>query len=399
MKPNIFQKILGVDETILDSCSKPERSRLTLIGTLVLIPVVTASIAALLVARYMTDNFLVRLLIALIWGATIFIVDRGVTIAALRSEGTSVATITRWILGIFMGFLISTLMLTVLFEDRINRELQADNTKRKQDIEQLYQTKLEEAEAKRDRFQKELDEAEHALNVEVDGTGGSRVKNFGPAARRKAETRDRKQRELLKAEEEYQATFNELNALKAQEMSSIKEYHESAGLLTRIETLGTICAKSFWAMLVRIVFAVVFVLIELMGLIIASSNTSGGVNEYYELITGESKKQLKINEMRCEFETEIEQIRLQGDADKRIMRLEAMTTAAKFETQLERLRNTCDSLTKAAELYHEAIDRTSEIPDDDVRSGIVKKIQELYDRYLHSTGLTRTAMPSLSATL
>ena len=293
MKTNIFQKILGVDETILDSCSKPERSRLTLIGTLVLIPVVIATIVASLVARYMTDNTLVRLLIALLCGATLFIVERRWTIAALRSKGTSVANITRWIFGIIMGFLISTLMLTVLFEDRINNELQADNAVAKQRIEQQYQMKLEEALAKRDIFQKEYDEAEHALNVEVDGTGGSRVKNFGPVARRKAETRDRKKEELMKAEEEYQATFNELNALKAQEISNLEKHIESAGLLTRIKILGTICANSLGAMVVGIVLAMVFALIELMVLIISSSNASGDINKYYEIITDESKKQLK----------------------------------------------------------------------------------------------------------
>lgn len=144
----------GVDKRLLRMCQS-DWSKKAGIGGTILGTAVLALLSGTYAAYTVSGNFFGAIFIGLVWGLFIFNLDRYL-VNSMYSDGTSKITAQEWksasprlIIAIFIGIVISTPVEMLMFNGRIQKEIQKEN-RLSQNEETVYATNSELLQLKND---------------------------------------------------------------------------------------------------------------------------------------------------------------------------------------------------------------------------------------------------------
>ena len=151
---NEFLACAGVDKPLLRMCQS-DWSKKAGIGGTILGTAVLALLSGTYAAYTVSGNIWGAILIGLVWGLFIFNLDRYL-VNSMYSDGTSKITAQEWksasprlIIAIFIGIVISTPVEMLMFNGRIQEEIQKEN-RLSQNEETVYATNSELLQLKND---------------------------------------------------------------------------------------------------------------------------------------------------------------------------------------------------------------------------------------------------------
>ena len=274
----------GLDKEVLARCSSHEINSYMGITIAVLIPLITGSIAAFLVADYFTNNMVAKVFIVLAWMVVVWMVER-IILHSLIPGKMGWLGWSRVALAVFIGIVVSTMMSLILFKDRINMELLDMQTRECIAVEEEYRQREAELSAEVERLQLRYESLQDELNKETQGISGSGHYGSGPAAARLAESMESTLAERNDKKLEIETKLRQLEKVKAVKLDKINEKYQNAGLTTSLETLNRL-SRNLNILLPRLVIATLLILLETIPLL----SVCGKKNPEYFLIADQMQE-------------------------------------------------------------------------------------------------------------
>ena len=259
----------GSSIEILKRCPS-EANKYIGIGATIFFTGLLAAVSAAYALNTVFDNLAVSIIFGLLWGATIFNLDRYIVSSMKKNNNRwkeFLMAIPRLILAILIAVVISKPLELKIFESEIAAELilmEQKVFKEQEDLlanrfasgkvvldQQINRLKQEVAEKTRQR-----DELAAIAQQEADGTGGSMRRNLGPIYRAKKVDADRADEELIELTKKNQALVDrhrqELTGIDASIAAEINAMGRQrlSGMAARIDALSSLTKKSeaiYWA--------------------------------------------------------------------------------------------------------------------------------------------------------
>ena len=259
----------GADLQTLEQCPS-EKSKYIGIGGTVFFTGLLAALAAGYALFTVFDNYLISIVLGLVWGAMIFNLDRFIVSSMRKEERIGrelLSALPRILLAIIISIVIAKPLELKIFAKEIEPELVVME-------QQVYAS--QEAEAKL-RFEPAIDllkkdignlhqeiesktsyrnELIKITQQEADGTGGSKIKNLGPIYKAKKADADKAEKELAELAVTNQQKITELEkqlhqteSLMGQAVTSLT-HTKLDGPAARMEALSRLTAASsamWWA--------------------------------------------------------------------------------------------------------------------------------------------------------
>ena len=287
-----LHRLIGADEKTLEMCSSAEKTKFSLLASLVLVPIVTAILAAVFAARYFTDSPLVIAAICVVWGLVMFVIERAM-LASLRPGKMNFAAWFRVIVAVAMSAIVSELLMLALFRTDINSVMARKHAEEARTVLDAGDIRIKALKDELATKKAALDAKEKTYIDEIDGRTGSGKKGFGPSAKAK-----------LVALEKEQAEYAELKAQLETEIESEKTRRENTvsatvaaqqcGLLESIATLNEMKEERPIIGIILWVLRAFLLGIELMPLVIRVSFSG---QQYFDLVDIEDEISVKAGRM------------------------------------------------------------------------------------------------------
>lgn len=219
-----------------------------------------------------------------IWGLIIFNIDRFIVASTGKGDGTEAITwdeikgaIPRIIMGIIIAITISKPVEIRMFKTEIDVKLhemqQKEYTKQNKLAIKNHQPAIDEIQARIDGVNKELEKKQEEFNrsviifnSEMDESGGTGNRGYGPIAKKKEENKNRIFKELEELRSESKIIIGQLeeerleasNKLKLEKSKSQESANSLNGLLERIKIAHEIAGTS-----ITVFITLLFMAIEL----------------------------------------------------------------------------------------------------------------------------------------
>lgn len=396
----------GVNKRILRQC-RTDYAKYAGIGGTILFTALMAMLSGGYAIYTVFDSTIVAICFGIFWGLLIFNLDRFM-VNTMYSDGTHKITLDefkggfpRLILAIFLGIVISAPIELRIFDDKIQSQLLIDQGNVSDDVKEanktLYNERTRLTELRRTyedklvelrsgkvngyssriaEMQKSLKEIENKLYEETNGTGITKKRGYGPAAKMLEEQKQRIERDLneLKVQERIENENNKeyLNREVTNTQSYIEDidrqlkevlakiaHNENEktkatdalnGFTARLKAMSEITNYSkdpmlYWA---RMMIMLLFVAIEIIPTLFKMMMTSG---PYDDLLRSEMHKarvmsDKRISDLNDEINTEImistekNKNRLEAEiaANKEVMSRIAEVQSELLNTAIEKWR-------------------------------------------------------------
>ena len=329
--------LIGADEKTLEMCSSAEKTKFALLGSLILVPIVTASLAAIFAARYFTSNVLVITGVTLVWALVMFVIERAM-LASLRPGKMNFAAWFRVLVAVAMSAIVSELLMLALFRTDISAVMARKHAEE-------TRTVLDAGDDRIMRLKEELAMRKEALNAkekqyidEIDGRTGSGIKGFGPSAKAKQEALAKEQAEfdVFKAQVEEKITSEEI---RREQSVAETVAAQQCGLLESIATLNEMKEERPVIGIILWVLRAFLLGIELMPLVIRVSFSG---QQYFDLVDIEDEisikagrslidKKLELKKLQDEYAIESEKLSVNNALDQ--LKLKKVGEKAVMESQ------------------------------------------------------------------
>ena len=394
----------GVNKRILRQCPT-DYAKYAGIGGTILFTALMAMLSGAYALYAVFDNQTAAVLFGIFWGMLIFNLDRFM-VNTMYSDGKHTISkdeflggLPRIILAIFLGIVISTPLEIRIFSDKIQSQLLIDQGRVSDDVkeahEALYAREKELLEQKSSQEaklaelnsgnatgisgqiadkEKELSDAEDNLYNETNGTGITKKRGYGPAAKQlqdkvdrlKVELKDLRERELMEKAnnqvyiqsqiKEVEREINDLNRNLSDIRSQITKIEKERnaaqdaldGFTAQIQALNSITGYGsdlFWA---RLCITLLFVSIEVIPTLFKMMIASG---PYDDLLRSEMHKarvmsDKRISDINDEINTEImisteknkNKLEAEVAANKELLNQIALAQAELLSTAIEEWR-------------------------------------------------------------
>ncbi len=240
------------------------------IGATIFFTGLLAAVSAAYALNTVFNSLVVSILFGLLWGATIFNLDRYIVSSMKKNDNRwkeFLMAVPRLILAILIAVVISKPLELKIFESEIAAELVLMEQKVFKEQEDLLVNRFESGKVQLDQQinglkqeiaekTKQRDALAAIAQQEADGTGGSMRRNLGPIYRAKKADADRANEELNELVQKNQALIDQYYREKAEidatidtEISAMGRQRLS-GMAARIDALSNLTKKSeaiYWA--------------------------------------------------------------------------------------------------------------------------------------------------------
>lgn len=318
---NIFHFAAGVAPEVIDLCSPAEKNKYTLLGSLIYIPLVTGMLAVLFASLYHTHNALAIAFICLVWGGVVFTIERSL-IASLRPGTFSMAVVFRVILAFAMSMIISELLILFIFNGDIEARIRQRHDSEVLALRAEGDARIAELNQQIALAQERVNQADHDLLLETNGTGGSRHYGKGPAYDVALARRDRLQQELDADRARLQAQIETTQRETEQVVSETRD-RQGLGLLDALATLHEMAGERGIIFYIILIAHLFFLMVELMPLVIKLSFKG---TQYYDILDAMDRVrtdyELKKHELA--IANQMLQLKLQQAADQSILSAEIL---------------------------------------------------------------------------
>lgn len=281
----------GFDIPTAQLCTSSEINKMTMIGISISIPPVIGLFSYTYALNFVFDNIFFAVLSGIILSLIIFFIDRSI-IAFGKPNQLTAGVYGRFLLALVIGLLLSEPVVLKIFEDSINEELVTKQITNTENIVTDYDQRIEEIEQKLLAKQDRLDYLQDEYTSEMDGTGGSGIRNQGPIYKKKyADYLDYKKR-FDQNKIELKKQISELKSAKAERIRVVNDNH-AMGLIGRMRALSLLGDREPVVAWTTWLLRFFFVLIELIPVFIKISPSSDKIL-YYQLVDQNDEERLEV---------------------------------------------------------------------------------------------------------
>ena len=292
---NIFQSALiwlsGRDIETVRRCTSAEVNKIQMIGTLVLLPVISALVCASLGIYATSENIFYAVVGSIAWATIVLILDR--SIVGYGRKANFFIVFTRVSLAFSSALIMVFLLEVFLLQDVIQEQQTQELTEQVHQASRKYEKQISELRNDLKKAKTVVDEKEKDYLQELDGRGGSNERGLGPIALQKEEAYEQELERYnqLKAETDMLIAQLEVKQKKAVEQI---EGSFATGFFGMLESLFNIESPMLhFALWVLRIF---LLLIDLMPILIKLT-TSGDIKLYFQILDLVDNNQLKINQL------------------------------------------------------------------------------------------------------
>lgn len=327
-----FIRFAGHSPQTVEATTPSEKSRIVTMGLVLFIPVLMGGVSGGYAATFLSSSPWAWTF-GIIWAVVVYLIDRA--IISINNGGFWVY-LTRFVMAIVIGLVISFPFKIRIFEDVI-AEQQFEQTQLKStNIENRYQKKINQKQNRLDAEKAQLNHLYDDFKVEMDGSGGTGNRGYGTIA-------TRKEQEYLAAKAAYtkdSANFALEKSLITMEMQNELTQMtdvESNGLIGKYKALGKVAAKEPFVNTVSYLLWFFFTLLELIPLLVKIMNSKGLYNRVVET----------EDEARMVANQNIYELRIQAESIAAAVPNENKINQAKLQIAQEKV----DAETTMAKMY------------------------------------------------
>jgi len=233
----------------------------SIIGTLLLIVGIYATLAWTFFFQTVSQNPLIPIIAGIFMGFYIVSFDRAL-IASMASGNSNIFSLGfRLILATLLGFFLAQPMILKFYQNDIEREAQIlvdkKNSERKTELENLYKFEIEQLNAKKQEYQAELNEkkniwleAESDFKGEMDGSAGTGKWGYNKVSIAKENVKNNHRDEYNSSRKDLEPKINsvqneidEINSKISNDFEEFKESNNEFGTLVQAEALESLLTK------------------------------------------------------------------------------------------------------------------------------------------------------------
>lgn len=374
----------GVDGATIAQCSSAEKSKYSILGTLVYIPLVTGTVAMAFACSYYTHNPYLVSVICLVWGGVVFVIERAL-IAGLRPHTWSWAVPVRIILAVAMSCIITELLMIFFFKTDIYAHIAEKNSAQTETLFASGDARVEVLKADLAQRKQLLDEKEKAYLDEIDGRNGTGIHGYGPSAKAKELALSQERAYYEDAKRRLDEEITEAARRRDESVAELTA-GQTPGLLQSIIALYELGDKErnvAWALWIVHLF---FLCVELMPLFIKLSYSG---TQYYDVMDLTDNQ--KLDALRATMDETQEMMRLASQCEIAQQEAAIKNKMARIQFQQE----SDMALIEARVLYNtarqlEELELQSQLSE--ARAAILKdELENLFQRFLHARTAGQTA--------
>ena len=205
--------LAGFKKSIIQQC-KVDEYHVTIIGLLLLLVGVYATVAWTFFFQTVTDNMVVAVFGGLFMGAFIVSFDRALIASLATGKANALSLGFRLMLALLLGIFLSQPMILKFYEPEINREaeilMDQKILERKAELQNIYESELTTLEDQRVAMSDQLQgkqelliTAEEDFKTEMDGSGGTGRWGYNTVAQQKEKVLVRHQKEYDEMRADY----------------------------------------------------------------------------------------------------------------------------------------------------------------------------------------------------
>lgn len=301
----------GFDHQTATQCTSSEIRKMTIAGSMVFIPAFLALFSYTYGFYFIFGNPYAAIACGIVSASVLFIIDRSI-MAYGRPGRISLGLIGRLLLAVTIGFLLAEPLILKVFEDSIQEQQFSKLSTLRETTSEPYDSSIAALENDLSNDQKRLITLQQAYTSEMDGTGGSGIRNQGPIFQQKYQDYQDYKRMYTQKELSIAEQISDIRIQKSKALDVVA-YNNADGLIGRMRALSILGEKEpivhFTTWLLRLFFT----LIELLPVLIKIS-PSGDRGLYYKLVDMNDAEKEKIFEMsskeRLDFKQQEEKLRL-----------------------------------------------------------------------------------------
>jgi hypothetical protein len=290
----IFIWLAGYDSNTANNCTSSEIRKITIMGTMVLLPGLIGLFSYGYGFYFIFKNLQSAIIGGMLSSIVLILIDRGI-MAYGRPGHFSFGMFGRVCLAVTVGILLAEPLILKIFEDSIEEQQYVELKHQKEAISIPYQSQIKALNADLKIDEGRINALQTAYTGEADGTLGTGNRNQGPIY-------EMKKQDYLKAKADYDAkaikyasNINHINADKDAE-NNMLEQKKADGLIGRMRALSVLGEKEpivKWATWLLRFF---FCMVELLPLLIKISPT-GDRGLYHGLVDIADKEREEVYTM------------------------------------------------------------------------------------------------------
>lgn len=364
----------GFDNQTATQCTSSEIRKMTIAGSMVFIPAFLALFSYSYGFYFIFHNTNAAILGGIASAIVLFVIDRSI-MAYGRPGRISLGLLGRILLAVTVGFLLAEPLILKIFEDSIQEQQFSELSTAKESAATPYDARIKALQDELGVDQKRLYELQQAYTAEMDGSGGSMIRNQGPIYEQKYKDYQEYQQLYAANQANTAAKIAEIQNQKSEALAMI-EHNNADGLIGRMRALSSLGEKEPIVHWTTWLLRIFFTLVECLPLLIKIS-PAGDRGLYYKLVDMNDVEKEQIFEMsskeRLEFKQQEEKLRL----------TQAFAELSHKETQIIAGNKEKDSIylmAKAQELTEKKIDFVGRAIKHIKDEGLLKEVLARFDQ-------------------
>lgn len=364
----------GFDNQTAAQCTSSEIRKMTIAASMVFIPAFLALFSYGYGFYFIFHNATSAILGGIVSAIVLFVIDRSI-MAYGRPGSFSLGLLGRIMLAVTVGFLLAEPLILKIFEDSIQEQQFSELSNAKESASAPYDSRIKVLQDELAVDQQRLYKLQQAYTAEMDGTGGSMIRNQGPIYEQKYQDYQEYQKLYASNQNVTAAKIAEVQKQKTAALDMV-EHNNADGLIGRMRALSSLGEKEPIVHWTTWLLRIFFTLIELLPLLIKIS-PAGDRGLYYKLVDMNDVEKEQIFEMsskeRLEFKQQEEKLRL----------TQAFAELCHKETQIIAGNKEKDSIylmAKAQELTEKKIDFVGRAIKHIKEEGLLKEVLARFDQ-------------------
>ena len=274
----------GYDQETVKQCGSGEINRMTIFGTMILIPAFVGMFSLGYAFYLIFKNQLIAVIAGITWSIIVLFIDRAI-VGYSRSK-FNLGTLGRVLLGFIIGLFVSEPLLLAFFSDAIQRSEFQNVVLKENQLNKIYDSKVAKLENHLNSLREYNRKAQAKYQNELDGTGGSKVHGNGVIYKRLHADYLSDSSYLSSQVHKVNGVIADINKERLSAINAMKADHsETKGLLTKVIALNRLANQkgNMGVYIVVWVTRLFFLLIELIPILMKITPT-GYKGMYHEFI-------------------------------------------------------------------------------------------------------------------
>lgn len=379
---SLFVWLGGFDPKTAEKCTSSEIKKITIAGSLVLIPPLVGVFSYGYAVFIISKNIIVGAVGGVLFAFVLLLIDRSI-MAYGRPGHFSFGMLGRVLLAITMGFIIAEPILLKVFEDSISERRFNKVDQAQQAVSGGYDKRIYDVQAGLDRQEARLYELQEAYTKEMDGTGGSGVVNQGPLYQKKLSDYKAYQSNFVKSQKDAADRIQQIEQERNARFETI-EKAEANGLIGRLRLLQQLGEEEPYVKWASWLLRIAFILIELLPLLLKLS-PSGDRGLYYTVIDIQDQEQESVitalSKEREQIIVKEEQIRYAQIYSDLVQQEVANIANGKYKDTVHLADRVLAMAEKRIELKARAVKR---ITDEETLQRVLSQLDSIFEGFVNT---------------